>query len=255
MDFIRIGRSLRAIWLRAGQRQVDVARRAGVSREMLLRIEGGAPDAVTVAGLDAVCRILNASLEIFIRHGGSDLDRMLNAGHAALHEVVARQFIALGWEIAPEVSFSRYGERGVIDIVAWHAATRTLLVIELKTEIVDVSALMGTVDRYRRNAAAAVAERGWIPATVGCWVAVAESATNRRRLAEHRITLRAAFPADGRRLRAWLRDPDGQIRALSFISSSTVTARTNARGSRKRVRRPAPSPAGSATGPAARPRT
>lgn len=35
----------------------------------------------------------------------------------------------------PEVSFSIYGQRGVIDILAWHAATRSLLVIELKTEM------------------------------------------------------------------------------------------------------------------------
>ena len=51
------------------------------------------------------------------------------------------------------------GERGVIDILAWHAATRTLLVIELKTEIVDINELMGTVDRKRRLAATVAREQ------------------------------------------------------------------------------------------------
>jgi hypothetical protein len=28
--------------------------------------------------------------------------------------------------------------------------------------------------------------------------------------------LRAAFPSDGRQIRAWLRDPDGPVNVLSF---------------------------------------
>ena len=45
--------------------------------------------------------------------------------------------------LAPEVSFSIYGERGVIDILAWHPGRRALLIIELKTDIVDVNELVG----------------------------------------------------------------------------------------------------------------
>jgi hypothetical protein len=66
-----------------------------------------------------------------------------------------------GWSIAPEVSFSIWGERGLIDILAWHAPTRSLLVIELKTAIVDVSGLVGTVDRKRRLAPEIARSRGW----------------------------------------------------------------------------------------------
>jgi len=40
-----------------------------------------------------------------------------------------------------------YGERGVIDILCFHSPTGSLLVIELKTEIVDVQDLVGGVDR------------------------------------------------------------------------------------------------------------
>ena len=54
--------------------------------------------------------------------------------------------------IEPEVSFSIYGERGIIDILAWHPSRRMLLVIELKTEIVEVNEMLGTLDRRRRLA-------------------------------------------------------------------------------------------------------
>jgi hypothetical protein len=63
--------------------------------------------------------------------------------------------------VVPEVSFSIFGERGVIDVLAWHAATRTILVIELKTVIADVNELIGNVDRKRRLAPRVAAERGW----------------------------------------------------------------------------------------------
>jgi len=55
------------------------------------------------------------------------------------------------WQVFPEVSFSIWGERGVIDLLAWHPGRRALLVIELKTELVDVGELHGfnrTVCRF-----------------------------------------------------------------------------------------------------------
>jgi hypothetical protein len=41
----------------------------------------------------------------------------------------------------------------VIDILGWHAAARMILVIELKTEFVDINETMGTLDRKDRLAA------------------------------------------------------------------------------------------------------
>jgi hypothetical protein len=95
------------------------------------------------------------------------------------------------------VTFSIYGERGSIDIVAWHPTRRALLVIEVRSAIGDVGALVRQVDRYRRLARKVAAERGWSPVSVGVWVVVADGRTARRRLAEHRSTLKRAFPADG----------------------------------------------------------
>jgi hypothetical protein len=141
----------------------------------------------------------------------------VNARHSALHESIARFFASLpGWVVVPEVSFSVFGERGVIDILAWHAASRSLLVIELKTAIVDVQALVADMDRKRRLASGIARDHGWDAAIVSCWVIVAGERTNQRRIAAHRTMLRAAFPSDGRAMQGWLRRPVTAIRCLSL---------------------------------------
>ena len=114
------------------------------------------------------------------------------------------------------MSFAIFGERGVIDILAWHPARRALLVIELKTDIVDVNDLVGGVDRKRRLASTVVRDRGWEPASVSVWVVVAAGRTNRARISAHRAMLRAAYPTDGRVMRRWLKDPTGHVAALSL---------------------------------------
>jgi len=237
-----VGRSFRAIRIRAERTQQDVAKAAHVPRAVVARAERGDFGRVRVEQLVAIAVALSADLDISLRWNGSELDRLLNAGHSAMHELVAGMLTAAGWEVVPERSFSIWGERGIIDILAWHAPTRTLLIVELKTEIVEVQRLIGTVDRYRRLAPKIVEDFGWEPLSIGVWVAVADSPTNRRRLAEHVTVLRAAFPTDGRTVPGWLRSPSGPLRALSFLSNARVATRTAARSSRRRVR---PAPVGS----------
>ncbi len=236
MDSSRIGRGIRALRVRQRLRQSDLAGQARVPRSVIARIERGDLARVHVGALAAVAAALHADLDLGLRWNGTELDRLLNAGHSAMHEAVARMLRAAGWEVLPERSFSIWGERGVVDIVGWHATSRTLLVVELKTEIVDVQRLIGTVDRYRRLAPQAVADLGWEPLNAGTSVAVAESSTNRRRLRDHVTVLRAAFPSDGRTVPGWLTRPVGQLRALSFLSDARVEARIAARSSRRRVR-------------------
>lgn len=124
-----------------------------------------------------------------------------------------------GWVIEPEVSFSFFGERGIIDVLAWHPTSRILLVIELKTEVVDVNEMLGTLDRKRRLAVKIAEGQGWDPVAIGTWVVVADGRTNRRVVAEHATVLRAKLPTDGRGIGRWLRGPSGRIDALSFLPS------------------------------------
>lgn len=237
VDFAAIGARFRAARINKGWRQKDLAERAGVSRSEVARIESGRFGNVTVKAVLQVGTALGIRIVWKLLSYAGDLDRIVNARHGALHEAVARWLRSIeGWTFAPEVSFSILGERGVIDVLAWHAATRTLLVIELKTGIVDVSELMGGVDRKRRLAVRIAVERGWHARAVSVWVLVAESSTNRRAVANHRTTLRAAFPEDGRRMRAWIRRPDASVRALSFWSSANSQGAKRGLAAVRRVR-------------------
>jgi transcriptional regulator with XRE-family HTH domain len=189
-----------------------------VSRGTVSRIERGLTEEIAFGTLERIGGALEIRVELLTRSLGADLERLLNARHAALAEaVVERLRAARGWDVRPEVSFSIWGERGIVDLVAWHAGVSALLVIELKTEIVDVGELLGTLDRKRRLAREIGASLGWRPAVVGTCLLVAEGRTNRRRVQAHEATLRAALPDDGRRLRAWLRQPAGELRAMSFV--------------------------------------
>ncbi|MBI3746337.1 MAG: hypothetical protein HY264_07430 [Chloroflexi bacterium] len=133
-------------------------------------------------------------------------------------DAVVHQFRAIpGWACRPEVSFAIYGERGVVDILAWHSERRALLVVELKTEIVDIGETLGTLDRKVRLARIVAADLGWAADVVSVALLVAEGHTNRRRVAAHEAVFGAALPDDGRRLRGWLRAPVGRIAALAFV--------------------------------------
>ena len=185
---------------------------------MIGRIERGGVAAARVDVIRRMADALGARFDTAVRWQGGDLGRLIGARHSAMHEAMARYLHALQpWTGEPEVSFSIYGERGIIDVLAWHPPSRCLLVIELKTELVDLNETMGTLDRKRRLANRIARDRGWDPATVGVWLVIADTRTNRRAVARHATVLRSKYPADGRTIRSWLRRPDGQVLALSFM--------------------------------------
>src|SRR5262245_32388270 len=215
-----IGAALRAVRVRRAWRQSDVAAHAAVSVTAVSRAERGQLDRMSLATLRRIAAALDIRVDLVPRWRGADLDRLLNAGHAEMHEWLAQYFDRLpAWVRAPEVSFSVFGERGVINILAWHPGRRALIVLELKTELAGVNELVGVMDGRRRLAARIGRERGWDPVTVSAWVIVADTPTNRRRHARSRGLLRSAFPIDGHAMRAWMHDPDGPVAALSFWSN------------------------------------
>jgi transcriptional regulator with XRE-family HTH domain len=237
MEDARIGAALRAVRIRRGWRQADVASRAGVSRALVSVLECGHMDRASLAAVRRVAHALGIRLDLAVRWRAGDLDRLLNAGHAALHEELARYLGTLpDWPQAPEVSFSIYGERGVIDILAFHPPTGSLLVIELKTELVDLEDLLTAMDRRMRLATTVARQRGWEATSVGCWVVIAEADADRRRVERHRAMLRSAFPANGHDMRAWLRSPAGRIAALSFWANDSRGSTTGSMATPKRVR-------------------
>jgi transcriptional regulator with XRE-family HTH domain len=238
MDQVKLGALLRAIRMKRGWRQEDLALETGVSRSLVSQIERGRFGGTTLKTLRTVAGALEVTVDIVARWRGADGDRILNAGHAQLHERIARLLDSLeGWVHSPEVAFAIYSERGVIDILAFHQPTRSVLVIELKTEIASLEDLLTVMSRRARLAPKIAAERGWQPATVSSLVVIAEGDSNRRQARRYASTLRAAFPSDGHDIRTWLRRPARRINALSFWANATGSGVTDRAAARKRVRR------------------
>ncbi len=236
----QLGARFRAVRIRRGWRQLDVAKKVGLDPSVISRIERGHLERITLGTLLATARALDIQVALTARSRGADLDRLVNGRHAGLHESVARWFAAElpEWTLEPEVSFSIHGERGIIDILAWHPGLRALVIIELKTDIVDVNELIGQMDKRRRLARTIAEERGWDPLSISTWVIVANGRTNRARLAAHRVLLRNAFPVDGRSVRSWLRQPDRRIAALSLWDRVEHGTASDGYAARHRVRSP-----------------
>jgi transcriptional regulator with XRE-family HTH domain len=203
----RLGAAFRAVRIKRGWRQSDVAAIARVSRQSIGRVEAGDIGRIPLDTLERIADRLEIRLTLLARWRGGELDRQLSARHAALSELVAQHLRAAGWTVVPRVSFSIWGERGLVDLIAWHEPTRSLIVIEIKTEVVDVEETVGTLDRKRRLGSQIVADRGWRPRSVSMWLVIADGSTNRRRVAAHSTLLRSVYRVEGRAMRRWVAGP------------------------------------------------
>jgi transcriptional regulator with XRE-family HTH domain len=217
MEDGKIGAAFRAVRTRKGTTQREVAKVARVTQSDISRLERGQLALLKLETIRRVASVLEMWLDITPRWRGAGIDRILNHAHAALQGSVLDRFRDLaGWTALPEVSFSIRGERGAIDILAWHAETRTLLIVELKTILVEPAELVRTMGQRQRLASEIAKWQGWSPRAVGRWVILTDTRTNRRHVSAHASVLAPLMVADGVRMRRWLREPAGSISALSF---------------------------------------
>ncbi|MFN8630737.1 MAG: helix-turn-helix transcriptional regulator [Chloroflexota bacterium] len=210
MNLTRLGHGIRALRRRRGWRQIDLARAARVSRSVVSRIERGDSLGVSVGDFNAVATALDATLDVALRWHGEAFDRLLDDDHASIVERLVAWLRAHGWDVAVEVSFSRYGERGSIDVLAFHPSTRALAIFEVKSVTPDMQAMLSGLDRKARLGPSIAKERGWSPASVARILVLADTSTNRRRLARFGSTVAAALPAGTWEVRHWLEQPTGR---------------------------------------------
>jgi transcriptional regulator with XRE-family HTH domain len=237
MDVV-LGKSFRALRIRRGLRQADLARLAHVSRGMISKIERGEIAAVPLRVLRAVAGALGASVELKLRWHGEGLDRLLDEAHAQVVDATVVLLREAGWDVAVEVSFSIWGERGSIDVLAWHAPTGSLLVIEVKSVVPDSQATLHGLDRKARLAPQLSEERGWECRNVGRLLVVGESSTARQRISRLGATYDTALPDRNVEVRRWIRKPDGSLRGLLFLRNAPVGSTKRPSTARERIRRP-----------------
>ena len=185
--------------------QVGLASRAGVSPRVVSALERGHGEGVPLGTVAAIVEALGGRLDARISWNGPELDRLLDAGHAAVAGAVKRRLERWGWRVRVEVSFSQFGERGRIDLLAWHPGRRTLLVIEVKTELVDIQALLGSLDQKTRLAPIVARQFGWPTATVVPAIVFLEHSATRKRLGML-DTLFDRYSLRGRTAVSWLRE-------------------------------------------------
>lgn len=241
MADVRLGIRYRSLRIRLGWRQADLAARCRVSQDLVSLIERGHVDRVAFGTLQRIASELEAELVPILRWRGGDLDRLTDEAHATIVGRTVELLRAAGWLVRTEVTYSVYGERGSIDILAWHASTRTLLVVEVKSDLVSAEETLRKHDEKARLAIGIAAETtGWQAARVARLLILPGLSTQRRRVDRHAAVLNVAYPARGHELRRWLAAPSGAIAGLLFLavdrSSGGAAAITG-----KRVRRPAPS--------------
>jgi hypothetical protein len=79
---------------------------------------------------------------------------------------------------------------------------------------------------------------GWRPGVVGAVIVLDESMTNRRRVDALGRAAVQVYPAGGREVRRWLKQPDGPLRGLWFLSASRAQNGSERRVGSHRVRHP-----------------
>jgi transcriptional regulator with XRE-family HTH domain len=183
MRNIAIGRFLRIVRIRRRWRQLDVGSRASVSPSVIARHERGVIGSVAILERHAAVLDLRVDVRLVGRSGETPM--LADEEHAAIVGMLAAWLRDAGFEAELEASFSEYGERGRIDILAHDQATRTLVMIEVKTLLVDHQDLLGALNVRRRLAPTLARRRGWQVSRTVTMLAVARTPLNRRAVASH----------------------------------------------------------------------
>jgi transcriptional regulator with XRE-family HTH domain len=222
VDDMRIGRVARVLRQRLGLRQADVARSAACSQDEISLLERGRIEGMSLRRLRRLFQVFDAEVVVIIRWRGGSLDHLLDARHASLADATIGLLAGAGWVVQPEVSYSVYGERGSIDLLAWHEPTRTLLVVELKTELTSIEETLRRHDTKIRLGPEIARERfGWDPKVVARLLVLPEGRTSRRRVDRHQATLRRVYPLATSAVKRWLRSPSGgAIGGILFLADT-----------------------------------
>jgi hypothetical protein len=181
-------------------------------------IERGHSDGTSVGRLRALFSAVDARLQLAPSWRGADLDRLVDADHAAIVTSLARRLERAGWHVELEVTYAIGTERGSIDVLGLRPDVRAALVCEVKSDIAAAEATGRKLDEKRRLAPSIIRDRfGWMPALVGTALVLPESLRLRRLLAG----AAAPWPGCFRSLRehwphGFARRPDRSPRPGSF---------------------------------------
>ena len=190
--------------------QRGLASASGISRSYLANIELGTANP-TLEAVERLGAALGIEFDLVNRLQARLAEpRQRDFVHARCSVYVDRRLRRSGWSTAREVAIEDGRYRGWVDLVAYHAALATILVIEVKTRIDDVGAIERQLSWYRRSAGDVGRRFGWRAQRVEAWLLVLASDEVDRAIQMNRDLLRQSFP---RRAGDMLAIVDGNGRA------------------------------------------
>lgn len=238
MDDIRTGRILRALRRRRGWTQAELATRCRVSQQAISLIERGHGSRLAAATLRRISAALDARWEPIVSWRGGELDRLLDEDHARIVTEVVRRLVALDWDVAVEVTYSEFGERGSVDVVGARREFLAMVVVEVKSDLTVLEATLRKADEKERIVRGSLGRSrfGFNPRCVARLLVLPATETARRRVRAASTILDAAFPSRGVTVRDWLRTPGGDLAGIMFVSDTNPSGGTRVRGGATRVR-------------------
>jgi transcriptional regulator with XRE-family HTH domain len=236
MEDLRLGACVRAERRRRGKRQIDVARLAGVAQQTVSQLERGNVGDLSVRVVRAICAALEIRAEFDLKSRGRDPERLADARHARLVVAVVAS-LGNDWRVVPEYSFNHFGDRGSVDILAWHARDRALLLIEVKSEVADLQATLRSMDVKARVVPKVVRqEQGWQARAVASILVLPDESTARRAVTRFGPAFDSALPARTIGVRRWIQAPSGPLRGVWFLADTSTRRVIRNPGSRGRIR-------------------
>lgn len=212
------GVTVRAARLEIGWSQRELSRRSGVAQSLICRLETGRCRDLRVGVLDRLFVALGVRYWLGIDPPVINRPQR-DFVHALCSAQVCRRLIAAGWLVEREVEVGNERVRGWIDLLAYHPASGTLLVIEVKTELADLGAIERSIRWYEREAIRAARRLGWRSATVASALLVLESRANDERIQLSAAAFDVGFPGRAPELRSVIAGdaPTGGRRFLAMI--------------------------------------
>lgn len=214
--------------IRREWRQSDVASRTRMSASVIARHERGMINSLT--RLERHAAVLDLRLDLRLMGRAGQLDRLADEEHAAIVEMLAGWLRRCGHQVEAEASFSEWGERGRIDLLAHAPRTRTVVIVEVKTLLLDLQELLGGLNVRERLISTIAQRRGWGVDRRITVLAVAGTASNRKVVHAHAALFR---PFAVHRLGNGVLESDSRV--LLWISPQR-TARRRWLAGRERVR-------------------
>ncbi|MGD0019429.1 MAG: helix-turn-helix domain-containing protein [Candidatus Limnocylindrales bacterium] len=240
MEEQRAGKVLRIVRRRRGLTQANLAALAAVAQQTVSLLERGKADGSTLRAIKKVAAPLGITVDLVFRWKGPELDRLVDARHARLDRAVVSR-LGPDWQVVVEYTFNHYGDRGSVDLLAWHAGARMLLLIEVKTELDSLEAVLRSMDVKTRIVPALLArDRGWRWQSIGSVLVLPDDSASRRAVARLSPVFDVTLPTRTVAVRQWLREPAGPLRGIWFLADTPARRVVRNPGSAGRVCHPRP---------------